>query len=131
MKHSEHYGDFTATAHGKSKTCVGRSGKPLTEYPSEAAARESARYLGGTHGKMVPYQCQKCGKWHLSPASRVTPSSLSCGCTDSHGAPKRLYATRKAAERRAKIIRDERGQDLKVYPCPVADGYHLTHRDNR
>ncbi len=108
----------------KSKTCVGKAtGRPLTEFRSGPEARQAAEYenaIGGGDVAFVPYECGTCGKWHLSPAGRQTPSAPCVYCG------KDLYATRDAAQRRADISRRERGVKLSVYPC--GDGWHLTKR---
>lgn len=112
----------------KSSTCKGKNGDYLSEYSSEFEAENAATYAKGAYDKdFLPYKCHKCGKWHLSPKERQTPSRK-CICPDSHGKPKQLYETREAAENRAKIIEKERREKLYVYECPRQDGWHLTHR---
>jgi hypothetical protein len=107
----------------KSYTCVGRNGEPLTEYHSEAEARAGASHASGRTGvKLIPYKCQKCDYWHLSPISRQTPSRPCTYCN------KDLYETEGAAESRAKILLKEEGVRLKVYKCPTQNGWHLTKK---
>jgi len=110
----------------KSNICFSkRDGKPLSVYDSEYEANESAAYLRSLGRDFVPYLCNTCGKWHLAPGERRTPSKT-CSCVDSGGKQKELYETEEAALKRAEIIEEERGITLKVYPCPVQDGWHLT-----
>ena len=108
----------------RSKTCFGKmTGKPLTEFPNGMEARQAATHentVGGNTFAFVPYECDTCGKWHLSPSSRQTPSVPCRYCG------KDLYATREVAQRRADISRKERGIQLSVYSC--GDGWHLTKR---
>jgi len=119
---------MSALATVKSKTCVGKvSKKPLTEYRSEADAERGAAWARDAYGRdLSPYRCSRCNRWHLAPTSRRTPS-YDCGyCTGADGRYKATYGSSEDAERRADILRDERGVDLRVYPCPHDDGWHLT-----
>jgi hypothetical protein len=125
MKYQTNYGNE------KSKTCLSRTGEPLTVYYSESAAHVGARYVNTASLKLVPYKCPKCGKWHLSPADRITPNTIGCRCKDSHNQPKALYKTRESAQQRAEIIYEERGQMLYVYPCLSHLGWHLSHTKYR
>ena len=106
----------------KSKTCFGKAtGKPLAEYRTLMDARQAAGYINQTNDtKMVEYECTKCGQWHLSPASRQTPS---IPCRDCN---KELYATEQGALQRAKIRCHDSKILLSAYPCPYNDGWHLT-----
>jgi hypothetical protein len=55
--------------------CV-RAGRAKTAYSSRAKARKAARLLrGGSQPEMTgkalwPYECPKCGAWHLSKMRR-------------------------------------------------------------
>ena len=102
----------------KSKTCFGKTGKPVTEYRRAIDAQQEAAYISTSDRKMVAYKCQKCSKWHLSPADRQTPSVY---CEDCG---KKLYTTEQAARRRAEILRKEEGIQLTRYRC--GNGWHLT-----
>ncbi|HJP31191.1 MAG: hypothetical protein QF689_07555 [Candidatus Latescibacteria bacterium] len=112
----------------KSDTCVGRtSGKPLTEYDSESEAEEGAVHARERFGKqLVPYRCDTCERWHLSPANRQTPSTKCGQCTGADGRPKDTYRNESEAQRRADILRREQGADLRVYACEHGSGWHLT-----
>jgi len=112
----------------KSDTCFNqKNGEPLTEYISEYDAKQGAEYVKASYGHdLIPYRCSSCGKWHLSPRNRQTPSRICHFCKDSYGNSKDLYKTEEAAVQRAKIIEKEQGIKLKVYRCHYADGYHLT-----
>lgn len=113
----------------KSKTCVGKlSGKPLTEYDSEEEARQGADYANRNYKNtnLTPYECDRCGEWHLAPKNRQTPSTKCACCTGSDGRPKDLYKTRDDARRRADIIKSEKGVSLNVYQCQYSGGWHLT-----
>ena len=116
----------------KSQTCVGKAtGKPLTEYDSLAEAEEGAAYAKKHYkSSLIPYACETCGKWHLSPKSRQTPSEKCRFCTGANGQAKEAYESRKDAQRRADILRREQGVSLKVYACEYSDKWHLT-RDTR
>ncbi|KAL7576668.1 hypothetical protein ACA910_005597 [Epithemia clementina (nom. ined.)] len=120
----------------KSDTCLGKtSGKPLTEYDSLEEATAGAEAANERFQMdLVPYECDECGKYHLSPQSRDTPSYSSahgCNCRDSQGQPKDAYPSRADALNRAQIIQEERnvgGVHINVYECPVdANVFHLTH----
>ena len=103
----------------KSKTCYGRKTRePLTEYRNAMDARQATNYVSDR--KMVAYECNKCGWWHLSPADRQTPSAYCDYCG------KELYETKQAVQRRAKILLEERGVRLSIYQCEYSDGWHLT-----
>ena len=112
----------------KSETCTGKkTGKPLTEYDSEADALEGAQYANSRYRQnMVPYQCDECGLWHLSPLERQTPSTKCGYCTGADGKPKDSYQSRELAQRRADILRREQGAVLNLYPCEYGNGWHLT-----
>ena len=111
----------------KSETCFGRiSGAPLTEYHSESQAEEGARYANAQNGGgLVPYQCNACGYWHLSPRSRMTPS-MPCLCVGRNGNPKALFFTFEDAQRRSELVRQEGGGHSTVYECELGLGWHLT-----
>jgi len=113
---------------GKSPICRGRkTGRPLTEYDSEQEALEGAEYARRRYGnEMVPYRCETCGKWHLSPADRRTPSYPCPYCRGADGKSKESYLTEEDARRRARILRREQSARLRVYPCPHGQGWHLT-----
>ena len=113
---------------GKSTTCIGKvSGKPLTEYDSLEEAEDGAGYANDTYrSNLVPYACSVCGKWHLSPKDRVTPSEKCPFCKGANGEQKEAYRSRRDAERRADILRKEQGVSLKVYACEHSDAWHLT-----
>ncbi len=106
----------------KSRTCRDRNGKPLSVYHSQYDAEDAASMIPNP---LVPYQCNACGLWHLSPADRVTPSNLSCGCTGRDKQPKKLYESKASAERRASILYREKGAFLDIYQCPKGQGWHL------
>lgn len=112
----------------KSDTCTGRrSGQPLTEYDTEADALCGAGYAQREYGSLlVPYRCDRCSCWHLSPASRHTPCRQCHRCVGRDGRSKAAYTDREAAERRAEILLEEQGVRLRAYPCDYGGGWHLT-----
>lgn len=112
----------------KSETCFGKiSGKPLSQYFTEIDAEGAAQYSKDNFSNdSLPYECNKCHFWHLSPKSRVTPSKKCDSCTAGDGASKDTYRTKNEAKARADIIYNEKGIDLKVYSCKYGDGWHLT-----
>jgi hypothetical protein len=111
-----------------SETCVSKqSGNPLREYDSEGEAMEGAEYALYKYGtKVAPYQCRRCGGWHLSPKDRQTPSRPCDWCRGRDGRSKALYTSEQSALRRAAILRKEQGVHLRAYACPHSDGWHLT-----
>ena len=113
----------------KSTTCFNtRNGQPLHTYYSESEALDGADYVKKKYGsRQEPYQCEKCGNWHLSPKERQTPSKACIYCLGSDKTLKGLYETKEAARSRARIIELERGITLGIYKCPHQNGYHLTH----
>lgn len=104
------------------------TGKPRKSYPSNSIATEEASYLEHAYGPQSAYKCENCGEWHLIASKLHTPSKLCDYCTDSDGSRKQLYASESAANKRAKIINEERGISLKIYECPHQNGWHLTKR---
>lgn len=112
----------------KSDTCFGRiSGKPLVEYYLKRDALEAAEYSKAEYkNELVPYTCERCNKWHLSPKSRQTPSKTCDLCTATDGSNKESYKTKTDAKTRAGIIRNERGINLFVYQCQHYNGWHLS-----
>ncbi|MCH5293560.1 MAG: hypothetical protein J1E07_07510 [Treponema sp.] len=112
----------------KSITCFSKSGNPLSVFMTEREAQGSADYERGQGRNLYPYQCKKCGLWHLAPEeSRVDFRENACSCTDSRGNGKRLYATREDAEKAMETSEEARNVSLSVYPCPDGGGWHLTH----
>lgn len=111
----------------KSRTCTGAVSKaPLTEYISEDEARTGAAYAHARHGStMVPYLCDRCHHWHLSPHDRQTRASPCTACVGRDGRPKARYDSKEAAARRLEILCRERHVSLRVYQCPYG-GWHLT-----
>lgn len=104
----------------------------MNAYDLESEAAEHARYLKVERGsEMVPYECGRCGFWHLSPAERQTSSTVCGFCRDRSGNSKDLYATKADAERRAEINRLEKSVNLNVYKCPHQKGWHLTRSIGR
>ena len=112
----------------KSNTCFSsRTGKPLSVYPSHSAAKQGADYANSEYdSNLVPYQCKKCRKWHLSPQDRHTPSRVCPKCIGANGRRKSLYKTKSDAASRADILAKEQQVDLTVYKCPHNRGWHLT-----
>lgn len=111
----------------KSETCFSHQGNAINSYEEKSEAAEHARYIKREHGNsMVPYECAKCGFWHLSPADRQTNSTVCGFCRDRNGNHKDLYLTKRDAERRGEINRKEKGVVLNVYACPHQKGWHLT-----
>ena len=112
----------------KSETCVGKAtGKPLTEYDSLAEAEEGADHANRTYKRnLVPYECETCGKWHLAPKSRQTPSVKCPYCKGANGQAKDAYRNQSEAKRRADILKKEQGVTLKVYKCDYSETWHLT-----
>jgi len=111
----------------KSRTCMGAVSKtPLTEYATEDEARAGAACALTRYGRQLePYRCDRCRRWHLTPADRQTPSSTCSSCIGRDGRPKARYESQAIAERRAEILLREQALPLRVYPCPYG-GWHLT-----
>lgn len=112
----------------KSRLCIGRtSSAPVTEYDSQEEAQRGADHARLAYGRdLVPYICNRCQLWHLAPRTRQTPSTTCAYCTGADGRPKEAYTTELAAERRAEILRTEKGVFLRTYPCEFRQGWHLT-----
>ncbi len=111
----------------KSRSCFRKDGKPRSVYSSLVEAKRAANHEKSVRGvELVPYKCDDCGKYHICPKDRVTPSKTCPHCIDGNGKRKELYESREAACRRAAIIYKTRGTRLKVYPCDYKQGYHLT-----
>ena len=112
----------------KSTTCIGKqSGKPLTEFDSLREAQEGATYANARYqSNLVPYACDECGQWHLSPKDRQTPSEKCRFCKGANGQAKDSYRSSNVARRRADILRKEQGVSLKVYRCEHTEAWHLT-----
>ena len=114
----------------KSKSCSsGRSNKALTEYKTEDEAFGAAEVIKKRNNtRLYPYNCEKCGKWHLTPKSRITPSTPCTHCKDSKGKAKESYKTKQGALKRGKILLKEQGVNLSIYDCPHGEGWHLTKK---
>lgn len=106
----------------RATTCISRAGKPLSAYSNRTDAEDAAAHAQRSFGRsMVPYRCDRCASWHLCPADRHTPNHECGHCS------KRAYHSHRAAEMRASIIAREQHTLLRVYECPVGEGWHLTH----
>ena len=102
---------------------MSKDGNPLSVYSSYNSALESASYTGKN---MIPYCCQRCGKYHLKPKEYYCEKVFSrCDCVDHNGKPKDTYKTMNDALKMVKI-RAGSGIKLSVYKCPLGYGYHLT-----
>ena len=112
----------------RSDTCISkRTGQGLEYFFSKDDADHRAYHLNSRlGGRLVPYNCNKCYMWHLSPEDRQTPNTICQDCTDREGSKKALYETRASAAKRAGIIQSEKGLLLEVYECPFSNGWHLT-----
>ena len=112
----------------KSDMCFSKhDNTPLTTYLSEDEAQNGADFVNSEHGtNLVPYKCNRCNEWHLSPRNRSTKSTKCYDCTDRLGHYKDLYATKDDAQKRADILYEERGVLLNLYQCPHNNGWHLT-----
>lgn len=112
----------------KSETCFSKSGNPRSVFMTEAEAQRSADHERNERGiNLYPYQCERCGLWHLAPEeSRVVFKEYACSCTDTLGKSKRLYATQEDAEKARISSEEARKTKLTVYPCPEGGGWHLT-----
>ncbi|WP_448213518.1 hypothetical protein [Colwellia sp. MEBiC06753] len=112
----------------KSETCVGKhSGQPLTQFDSEPEATDAADYLKEQYQrKLLPYKCDNCNYWHLTPSNRHTPSMECDSCFDKYGQRKQAYATELSAIQRAEILSRTRFVNLRIYPCQFGNGWHLT-----
>ena len=111
-----------------SDVCKKKDGTSLKSYETKIEAEEAIEYVRYRYGEdQVCYKCQRCGYWHLSPKERHTPNHGSF-CFDSNGNTKQAYPTYEVAKMRAKIIYEERGEELYVYHCEQCGEYHLTHK---
>lgn len=112
----------------KSETCFSKVNKnALTQYDSEFEADNDVEFIR-THynNKLTPYNCNRCGFWHLTPTNRQTPSKACLSCFDGNGDTKQAYDSKLNAKQRAKILLEEQGRKLRVYQCKFGNGWHLT-----
>jgi hypothetical protein len=114
----------------KSETCFRRhDNSPLTTYTSFEEAENSAEYINIQYSNnLIPYECDTCSLWHLTPKDRHTQSKECDYCTDSNGSYKQLYFTESDAQKRADILFKEHGVLLNIYKCPHSHGFHLTKK---
>ena len=49
-----------------------------------------------------------------------------CYCCDRDGMPKVLYRDKLDAKRAKKFISSKESIELKIYPCPTSNGWHLS-----
>lgn len=115
----------------KSKTCF-RSfdDKPRAEYRSRILAARGVIEARRNYGhELQPYECRKCGWWHIGPpgfSARGSRPELCAYCTSAADEAKYCYSTRAEAETVA-AERESRGAEtLDVYPCEHGCGWHLT-----
>lgn len=114
----------------KSETCFSsHDKKPLSFFSLQEEALSSAKYAKKRYGhSLLPYLCDKCKMWHLSPKSRHTQSEECSYCTDSKGGLKQLYVSNYKAQKRADILFKSNGILLNVYSCPHQNGFHLSKK---
>ncbi|WP_020674487.1 hypothetical protein [Geopsychrobacter electrodiphilus] len=107
--------------------CINKqTGKKRVSYSNLMHAEDAAIELSLSYGEQVPYKCEQCGNFHLSPKSNHTPSVTCKYCADSKGNSKELYLSKDGAKNRAKIIMRQKGIHLEIYECPHQSGWHLT-----
>ena len=113
-----------------STSCYGtKSGKPLTEYLNEHDAKSGAAYVLERFGSsMFPYQCDKCGLWHLSPIDRNTSHSSTCYGKIS-GKPLTQYDCYYKAMCAAAYVSEEHGKEMDPYQCEQCGLWHLSPID--
>jgi hypothetical protein len=100
-----------------------KTNEPREGFPDESSAQQFAEDLSDSYSnRMMPHKCDSCGEWHVISEKRHTPS------TECEYCRKQLYVTKEAASKRAHIIRNEKGTELKVYQCEYRNGWHLTSR---
>jgi hypothetical protein len=110
---------------------LGNCINPKTHRPREgftdlSSAQSHSDYISEMYGnKMIPIKCDKCSEWHVVSKKHHTPSTTCDDCVDRKGNKKESYRTEAEAEKRAKIIQQQRNVDLDVYPCPYQNGWHL------
>ncbi|PID26609.1 MAG: hypothetical protein CR982_09170 [Candidatus Cloacimonadota bacterium] len=113
----------------KSRSCFSSKNKPLSEFYSKKEAIEGANYANLRYRqKLVPYRCERCGFWHLSPEDRNTDSITCLKCRDRYGNNKESYKSFQDAKRRSEIILKEKGVELKIYQCPHGNGWHFSRK---
>ena len=112
----------------KRETCFGKVNRqPLTQYDYEFEADNAAEFLKYEYNTdLIPYCCNKCGSWHLTPTNRQTPSKECTSCFDGNGNTKQAYDTKSNAKQRANILHEEQGKKLRVNQCQFGNGWHLT-----
>ena len=110
-----------------STSCYGtKSGKPLTEYLNEHDAKSGAAYVLERFGSsMFPYQCDKCGLWHLSPIDRNTSHSSTCYGKIS-GKTLTQYDCYYKAMCAASRVSEEHDKEMVSYKCERCQLWHLT-----
>lgn len=111
----------------ESQTCFGKiSGQPLKQFNTLADAQEAANSI--TINETYPYQCSKCGYYHLAPkSSKINVVRNACSCRDSQNRPKCLYLTKEDAEKQLIKSQNENHVKLRIYECSEHKGFHLTH----
>lgn len=111
----------------ESRTCSSVRGKPLMAYDSYEEAQWAADYQTHCHNRpLEPYECPRCGYWHLAPQGTRPESRRCLFCTGSGGSQKTVYPDATSAKRQAERIYRERGVRCRVYRCPSGCGWHLT-----
>jgi sulfur carrier protein ThiS len=96
-------------------------------YPhlSKMTVAEMLAYLNLTQkSELVAYVEQADRQLQTRTLTDVTETV--CHCLDAEGIPKNLYATTVEAEKVKKYVWEYRDVVLKVYPCPTAEGWHLS-----
>ena len=96
-------------------------------YPhlSKMTVAEMLAYLNLTQkSELVAYVEQ--AERQLQAQTLTDAMETVCHCLDAEGIPKNLYATALEAEKVKKYVWEHRSMVLKVYPCPTADGWHLS-----
>jgi len=96
-------------------------------YPhlSKMTVVEMLAYLNLTQKSELVAYAEQVNRQFQDRALTDTTNEV-CHCSDAKGIPKNFYMTASEAEKVKKYVWEQRGTVLKVYPCPTADGWHLS-----
>lgn len=50
--------------------CIRKDGIHKKSFPDRAAARQAARFSQASYGKLEPYRCDVCRRYHIGHAKR-------------------------------------------------------------
>lgn len=98
-------------------------------YQTQSSARRCLPEIEVPDGwRGVVTFCENCRGWHIV----IVLGRIAGGAIDPYASchGKKWYSDREFARRVARYVKSKRGTDLRVYPCRLCGGWHVTKRES-